>query len=72
MKEIAQKKKDRTPERMSGIEIEHRDTAVGWLRAAFDAGTNFDGLEAAVEHAPELTSLYGDPRFAQLKARLDS
>jgi Zn-dependent protease len=49
-----------------------RDTAVGWLRAAFDAGTNMDGLEAAVESAPELTSVRDDPRFAQLRARLDS
>jgi Zn-dependent protease len=49
-----------------------RDTAVGWLGAAFDAGTNFDGLEAAVEHAPELSSVRDDPRFLQLRARLDS
>jgi hypothetical protein len=38
------------------------DTSVGWLRAAFDAGTNMHGLEAAVEHAPELRSLRDDPR----------
>jgi hypothetical protein len=48
------------------------DTSVGWLRAAFDAGTNMHGLEAAVEHAPELRSLRDDPRFVQLRARLDS
>jgi Zn-dependent protease len=47
------------------------DTTVGWLRAAFDAGTNMDGLEAAVESAPELRSVHDDPRFVQLRARLE-
>jgi len=47
------------------------ETAVGWLRAAFDAGTNMHGLEVTVDHAPELTSMRDDPRFLQLRARLD-
>lgn len=48
-----------------------RDTAVGWLRAALDAGTNIDSVEAAMEHAPELHDVRDDPRFVQLRARLD-
>lgn len=46
-------------------------TALAWLQAAFDAGTDLDGLERVMQHAPELALVRNDPRFVALLARLD-
>ena len=47
------------------------DTAIGWLGAAVDTDTDPDGLAITMDAAPELVSVRADPRFAQLRQRID-
>ncbi|MCB1001109.1 MAG: hypothetical protein R2713_19030 [Ilumatobacteraceae bacterium] len=51
--------------------LDDRDVALGWLEAAYDAGTDLDGLEHTMDGAPELAALRDDPRFVTLRRRLD-
>lgn len=48
------------------------DTAIGWLRAAVDTDTDPDGLAITMDAAPELLSVRHDPRFAELRQRIDA
>ncbi len=54
----------------SAARLGDRETAIAWLGAAFDAGTDLDGLERLMEHAPDLAGLRDDPRFVALLGRL--
>lgn len=48
------------------------DTALGWLGAAIDTDTDPDGLAITMDAAPELVSVRADPRFTQLRQRIDA
>lgn len=48
------------------------DTAIGWLRAAIDADTDPDGLVRTMDAAPEFEQLRADPRFGEVRTRLDA
>ena len=48
------------------------DTAIGWLRAAYNADTDPATLEDAMDGAGELEPARGDERFAQLRRQLAS
>jgi Zn-dependent protease len=48
------------------------DTAIGWLRAAVDTDTDPDGLAVTMDAAPELVSVRHDPRFAELRQRIEA
>jgi len=54
----------------SAAALGDRTTALAWLGAAFDAGTDLDGLERVMEHAPDLAVVRDDPQFVALLARL--
>jgi Zn-dependent protease len=49
-----------------------RDTAIGWLRAAVDTDTDPDGLAITMDAAPELVAVRQDPRFNELRHRIDA
>lgn len=55
----------------SAAALGDRDTALAWLDAAFEAGTDLDGLQRMMDDAPELAPLRSDPRFVHLRGRLD-
>ncbi|MCU1360963.1 MAG: peptidase family protein [Ilumatobacteraceae bacterium] len=48
------------------------DTAIGWLRAAVDTDTDPDGLAITMDAAPELGSVRHDPRFTELRQRIEA
>ena len=48
------------------------DTAIGWLRAAIETDTDPDGLAITMDAAPELGSVRNDPRFTELRQRIDA
>ncbi|MGD9999457.1 MAG: site-2 protease family protein [Ilumatobacteraceae bacterium] len=48
------------------------DTALGWLRAAIDTDTDPDGLAVTMDAAPELVAVRNDPRFNELRHRIDA
>lgn len=55
----------------SAASLGDRGTALAWLEAAFDAGTDLDGLQLLMDKAPELEPLRSEPRFVHLRGRLD-
>lgn len=56
----------------SAAALGDRSTALAWLHAAADVGTDLDGLYEVMQRAPELGPLRDDPRFVELLARLDA
>jgi Zn-dependent protease len=55
----------------SAAALGDRETALGWLEAAFEADTDPDGLAHTMANAPELEPLRDDPRFQAVRQRLE-
>ncbi len=47
------------------------DTAINWLRAAYDADTDPDSLTLSMDQGAQFDGLRDDPRFEELRRRLD-